>query len=126
MTEVEERVFLPQQPKIYFWQDKLLFTFTFSALLINFFLWIFTFLKLKNLPEQIILHYNVLTGVNWIDAKIYLLVMPLVGMIIFLVNFLISGLVYNKNKKLLSCLLAISSLVSNLLLAIALIFIINL
>jgi len=75
------------------------------------------------------LHYNVDFGINLIGSENQLYIIPLIGLLVFLVNFFILPLYYNQKEiKFLSYYLFTVSIISNifLLLAEASIYLINL
>ncbi len=105
-------------------QEKIAFIFITITFLLNLFLWFFVYLNYKNLKEITIIHYSVLAGVDRLDKKIYLFEMPLVGLIILVVNFLL--IVFLSKEKILNYFLIFSSFLSNLFLIISAILIFSL
>lgn len=78
------------------------------------FLWFFLLLTYRGFKEITVIHYSVLSGIDWLDKKIYLFLFPLAGLIIFFINFILIFLLYRKNEKLLSFFLTITSLLVNI------------
>lgn len=95
-------------------QNTYLSIFTVISLLANFFLWFFILLSYQNIKDFTIIHYSVLSGADWVDEKKNLFVYPFVGIIIFLVNFLLIFYFYRRQEKFVSYSLAIVSLLVNL------------
>jgi hypothetical protein len=100
------------------------------AVLTNAANWYFAYLISSNITaERTILHYNVDFGINLIGSENQLYIIPLIGLLVFLVNFFILPLYYNQKEiKFLSYYLFTVSIISNifLLLAEASIYLINL
>jgi len=97
------------------------------TLLINLGLWIFTFLMIGKLPQDLaILHYNIIFGVDSLGAPSELYWLPAVGLMLFLANAIISIFFYKKDKFLLNLLLS-SSIFINIVMGMALysIYLIN-
>lgn len=68
------------------------------SFLLNLFIWLFIYLKIKPGPNPIFLHYNIYFGVDLIGPwwRIYLL--PLTGVLALFINFIISAIIYDKEK----------------------------
>jgi len=58
----------------------------------------FVFWKIHPQEEPIYLHYNIYFGINLIGPYFEIYYLPLSGLVIFLVNFLLSAIIYNKEK----------------------------
>ena len=75
--------------------------------LISFGLWVFTWLMIRKLPQDLaILHYNIAFGVDSLGAPPELYRLPLLALSLFLLNAFISVWFYRKDKFLLNLLLA--------------------
>lgn len=68
------------------------------SFLLNLFIWLFLYFKIKPSPNPIFLHYNIYFGVDLIGPwwRIYLL--PLTGILALFINFIISAIIYDKEK----------------------------
>lgn len=100
------------------------------SFILNLLIWILIYVRLRplviNLPEEqafIPLHYNTYLGVDSYGPWTKIFYLPILGFCIFLANNLFAIIIYNR-KDLLSYFLVISSLLAQLLLLIATIFII--
>jgi len=99
------------------------------ALIINFGLWFFLYWQLKKIiqanPEftTIPLHYNVFFGIDQFGKWYFAFVLPLIGIIILIVNFVLAISIYSK-KSLASYFLTIASFLVQLTLAVSSLFII--
>ncbi|MCX7778679.1 MAG: hypothetical protein N2259_00280 [Patescibacteria group bacterium] len=102
--------------KISFWQEKVVVYIFIISLTINLFLWFFIFLKTKNLSEITILHYSVIPGVGLdrIGPKKYLFEMPLVGLVILFLNFILTNFLFQRGEKLLGYFFGLASFLVNL------------
>jgi hypothetical protein len=82
-----------------------------SGLILNLglFLFFYLFIKQSNIP--IVLHYNVDRGVDYFGEVKSIFILPLVGIIIFLLNGLLASELWTKNKALSYFLLVASLLV---------------
>ena len=89
-----------------------------SIILVNFLIWYIS-LKIKNysFDELIALHYNVDSGINLIGPVKDIFIIPFLGIIIFLLNFiLVLSLNRYKNIKFISHILLLTALLSNIVL----------
>jgi len=104
--------------------------FIFIGILTNAANWYFAYLINSNITsDRTILHYNVDFGINLIGAEKQLYIIPLIGLLIFLINFLILPIYYNQKEiKFMSYFLYTTSILTNifLLLAEVSIYLINL
>lgn len=95
-------------------QNAYLAVFTIISLLFNLFLWFFILLSYQNIKDFTIIHYSVLSGVDWVDEKKNLFIYPLIGSIIFLINFILIFYFYRRQEKFIFYSLAITTLLVNL------------
>ena len=101
--------------------------FWFVTLLLNLGLWTFTWLMVRQLPQDLaILHYNITFGVDSLGAPGELYWLPLWGLLLFLANAIITLWFYKRDKFLLNLLLS-SSIFINIIIGLALysIYLIN-
>lgn len=97
-------------------KNKLIIISNICALIINIVLWVFLAIELKkiiNLNPQITtipLHYNVFLGIDMFGKWYKAFLFPLIGSIIFIINFMLAWLLYSK-KSLASYFLSLSSLI---------------
>lgn len=94
-----------------------------ATILINFIAWVLVFSSLGKEKFNIILHYNVLFGVDFKGNPEQVFIIPLIGLIIFFLNAIITGFVYKK-EKFIAYLLLSTSLICQIFAAIAIIAII--
>lgn len=89
--------------------------------------WIVAFTINNNVSQNlIILHYNVNFGVNLIGDVKRVYIIPLLGLIIILINFILSGCVYKQDKFIIHLLLAAAVLANLFLLtAVSSVYLIN-
>ena len=107
-----------------FFKDKFLVWGYIVTVLLNFLLFIFTYLKINELTDTIILRYTASMGVDAMGEWYKVFILALLGSIIILINFTLSYIIIDK-EKLLSYILMLSSLACQLLLGMALYFIIS-
>src|SRR3989338_482580 len=88
------------------------------AFLINLSNWIWVVLKVRPQKDLIFLHYNILFGVDYIGEwwRVYFVAMT--GLVIFIINFLLGWLLFNKDK-FVSILMNIVNIVAQIFLLIA-------
>lgn len=94
-----------------------------ATILVNFAAWILVLFFLEKEKLNIILHYNVLFGVDFKGNPRQVFIIPSIGLIIFFLNAIIIELVYKK-EKFIACLLLLGSLVCQFFAVIAIITII--
>lgn len=81
-----------------YWKDSVITTAIFFSVVVNLFMWIFL---LENKIEgnyPIILHYNLIFGVDYLGNYGKVFIIPLTGAIIFIFNTLLGYHVYAKEK----------------------------
>jgi hypothetical protein len=97
------------------------------TLIMNLGLWTFTWLMVRKLPQDLaILHYNITFGVDSLGSPNQLYWLPLVGLLLFLANAIITMFFYKRDKFLLNLLLS-SNIFINIVIGLALysIYLIN-
>src|SRR3989338_4089130 len=73
-----------------FIQDKLNFVSIAVALLINIIHWVILLIKIKPGNENILLHYNVIYGADFIDKSKLVYGIPLIALIFFIINLFLA------------------------------------
>ncbi|MCK4968074.1 MAG: hypothetical protein KAS12_03375 [Candidatus Aenigmarchaeota archaeon] len=119
------------QIKTYFLQQKIrrnkfLVVSLLSALVINVFFWLFILFKLSSITTPIPLRYNVVVGINSIGSWKIMYQLTLIGLIVWLINSFFTTFFYQRNEKILSYFLSISNCLVQILLAVIILFIVNL
>ncbi|MFH1175201.1 MAG: hypothetical protein V1698_00580 [bacterium] len=99
-----------------FFKDKVVLAAIFCALTLNVILWIILKKYIRPSALPIILHYNVYFGADYLGKFTKVFVIPLVGLIIFAVNTILSGIIFLKFKLGAKILLIASSVAQALLL----------
>jgi len=79
-------------------RNKIILTCLFSSLVLNILLWVILLFKFFNAPEFIILHYNIYFGISDLGFWFEILLMPLFGLVVILVNFALAFFLYLKNS----------------------------
>lgn len=112
--------------ELLFLRDKNFFIIFAATVLINFAAWILVLIFLEKENFNIILHYNVLFGVDLKGDSAEAFTIPLIGLVIFFLNSIITKLVYKK-EKFIAYLLLSTSLICQLfaVIAIAAIILVN-
>jgi hypothetical protein len=68
------------------------------TLAINIFMWLWLFLRIGPQTGPIFLHYNILFGVDMIGEWWRILYIPITALSIFIVNFILGWVFFNKDK----------------------------
>ncbi|OGE74166.1 MAG: hypothetical protein A3I07_01550 [Candidatus Doudnabacteria bacterium RIFCSPLOWO2_02_FULL_42_9] len=68
------------------------------AFLINIIHWITLYIKIKPTEEQLLLHYNVILGADFIGRSLYLYWIPLLALVLLFVNLILAIRFYRKEK----------------------------
>jgi len=68
------------------------------ASLANLLAWIWILFQIKPQDELIFLHYNILFGVDYVGEWWRVFYLPITGLFIFIVNFLIGWVLFHKDK----------------------------
>lgn len=106
-----------------FFSEKKYLMLSVATILANFAAWILVLIFLEQGKLNIILHYNVLFGVDFKGNSEQVFIIPLIGLVIFFLNSIITMLVY-KREKIIAYLLLSTSLVCQIFSVIAIIAII--
>jgi vacuolar-type H+-ATPase subunit I/STV1 len=78
--------------------EKILLLFFLVGLLLNTFIWIFLFLSVKSRSEPIPLHYNIYFGIDLIGKIYKLFFLPFFGLLVIFINYVVSSIVYKREK----------------------------
>jgi len=117
---------LRQIKRVHFWRERWLLFFLMIGFLFNLINWFYVLLSLREKGDIIPLHSSWLFGVDEIGPKIFLLRSPLVALAIFILNFVLAFLAYEKGKKFISQLLLVSSFLFQVLFLFGAIFMVKL
>ena len=79
-------------------KDRIFSIFFFVSIFLNILLWIFILWQIKPGADPVYLHYNIYFGIDLIGSYFRLYFMPLSGLIIFLLNAVISAIIYKQEK----------------------------
>lgn len=93
----------------------------FLSLFLNLGMWFFLAFKAGSFSDIIYLHYNIYFGIDLIGKWHQVFFFPSLGIFFFIVNFLLGAVVFSQ-EKILSYFLAFSSSIIQLILILALIF----
>jgi len=69
-----------------------------AAILVNIFTWVWILFQIRPQDALIFLHYNVLFGVDFIGEWWRVYYLPLTGLFIIVINFVIGWLLFQKDK----------------------------
>lgn len=89
------------------------------------FAWWYVISKIRPTGEQLFLHYNIIFGVDLVGEWWKLWLLPLGGLVLWLVNFLLSYFFYNHNR-FLARFLAVTTALFEVLLVVAILLIVSL
>jgi len=103
--------------------DKFVKINLFFSLLINIVLWLLLIWQTKEFSGLIPLHYNIYFGIDLLGPWYQFFLLPSLGLLFFIVNFIISLMIYSKEKVLSYFLVSASSFIQ-LIFILAAIFII--
>jgi len=103
--------------------DKIIRPNLFFSLTANLFLWLFLLWQVRNFPESISLHYNIYFGIDLLGLRYQTLLLPALGLIFLVINFL-AGLIIFTKERILSYFLAGLSSFEQLIFILAVIFIV--
>ncbi|MFH1508981.1 MAG: hypothetical protein ABIE68_02345 [bacterium] len=70
----------------------------YSALILNLIIWALSYYMFPPESETVILHYNVYFGVDLFDVWWKILIIPLVGLVLWIINLAIARFMYLNNK----------------------------
>ena len=68
------------------------------GILINLFTWGWIMFQIRPQEELIFLHYNILFGVDYVGEWWKVFYLPLVGLFIFITNFVVGWVLFHKDK----------------------------
>lgn len=93
----------------FFIKDKLIFLTAIAGFLVNLASWFILFWQIKPGSGNLLLHYTVYFGVDWVGEWYKIFTAPLVGLLILVLNFFLAFFIYQK-QRIISYLLLLSSL----------------
>lgn len=99
-------------------RDKVILANLFFGLFINVGTWAALIFNFQPVQEYIILRYNIYFGISSLGPWFFLLIIPLIGLLIIVVNYLFAFYLYLK-EQLLSYYLSFAASVFNLILLVA-------
>jgi hypothetical protein len=68
------------------------------AFLINIIHWLVLYIKIKPTENEILLHYNVVVGADFIGKSLYLYWIPLLALILLIINLIFAVRFYSREK----------------------------
>ncbi len=68
------------------------------SVLLNIFLWVYLAIKVPVLGEEVVLHYDAIQGVDLIGPGNHFYVLPLIGLVIIGINFLLAAFSIKTNR----------------------------
>ncbi|MCX6785964.1 MAG: hypothetical protein NTZ18_03895 [Candidatus Komeilibacteria bacterium] len=83
-----------------FYKESALFLPLLAALFINAFIWLLIIWRLPASAAWIPLYYNVYFGIGWIGQWINVIYYPGLSLLILIINLIISGLIYDRQRQL--------------------------
>lgn len=117
---------LQQIQKNKFWKDKKILGLIIEAGVLNLLVWFYVLFVFWGTAEPVILHYNILFGIDSIGHWSRLLILPLLGLGILFINSILIFHFYLSRQKNLINLLAATILVVQIILLISVLMIVNL
>ena len=60
--------------------------------------WIWLFWQIKPGEQTVFLHYNILFGADYVGPRWQIMVLPLTGLLILIVNVVLGWVFYNRDK----------------------------
>lgn len=69
-----------------------------TAIFTNILMWIYIFLKLSKKSDMLFLHYNVIFGVDLVGEWWRILFLPIGGLLIIILNFILALYCYNQDR----------------------------
>ena len=112
-------------PSASYWRDKKIFLALLAGLLINVFFWLALRALTSPLENPIPLHYNIYFGVDLLGDKKEIFKLSFIASLMLLINFVLSFIIYHK-EKLLSYFFVFSGALIQIMLLIFSLLIINL
>ncbi len=81
-----------------FWKDKVCIFTLLTNVLFNIVIWIFLIFRLKSSEFPVPLHFNIYFGIDVIDRWSQAFVIPSIGLLVILINLVLSYLIFSKEK----------------------------
>src|SRR5665647_3666287 len=88
-----------------FFRNKIVIWLSVISLVVNLAEWILLWIYIKPVDFPIIIHYNVYRGVDLMDSWHQVFVLPLVGIILFVINLFLALYFYRAKERIASYLL---------------------
>jgi hypothetical protein len=90
---------LRQIKRAYFWRERLIVFFLTSSLFLGLINWFYLFFSLKKKTAILPLHLSLLFGVDRIGPKNFVFELPAIGLAIFVLNFILAYIFYERGEK---------------------------
>lgn len=81
-----------------FLKDNLIRLNLFFSLLANFLLWLFLIWQVKSFSNLIFLHYNIYFGIDRLGEWHEIFILPALGLVFLIANFIFAKLTFDKEK----------------------------
>lgn len=66
-------------------------------IMLNIAMWVFLYRRVKPVSDPITLQYNIYFGISYMGEWYKIFVMPIIGLLIFLLNYILSFYIYKKD-----------------------------
>ena len=81
-----------------FLSDRINFVSVGLGLLVNIIHWTLLLIKIKVSDQNILLHYNIIYGSDFVEKSSYIYVIPATALILFILNFVLSNIFFRREK----------------------------
>lgn len=81
-----------------FWQDKFNMIVILNSLILNISIWLFLAFRLKPSEYPVPLHFNIYFGIDVIDDWTSAFIIPIIGLIVVILNMVLSIVIYPREK----------------------------
>lgn len=81
-----------------FLSDPMNFVSVGFGLLINIIHWVVLLIKIQPSSQNILLHYNVIYGPDFVEKSSYIYVIPATALILFILNLVLSNIFFRREK----------------------------
>ena len=106
-----------------FIKDKLVWINFIIALLFNVAMWVMIYLKVAPTDQTVVLHYNILSGIDLLGQWYQIYTLPLIGIVLLVFNYVVAYRIYSRQVTF-SYFLTIASSLEQIILLISTFFVI--
>lgn len=123
VSYIRMKIRINKQLLLIFAKDKLVWINFIVALLLNIAMWVMIYVKVAPTDQSVVLHYNVLSGIDLLGQWYQIYTLPLIGLVLLIFNYVVAYKIYNR-QVIFSYFLTVASSLEQIILLVSTFFVI--